>query len=162
MAYIEFFRATPQLVQILGLFAALPLLTGILLPPWPTAVIAITLNAGSYMAESYRSGLQAVPKGHVEAAESLGMSTLLVWWRVILPQALRIIQPAIGTITVGILMTTAFVYLVGVVDLMAEATNAEIFTVDFSVFFMVALIYVVLALSATLVNTLIERRLRLP
>jgi His/Glu/Gln/Arg/opine family amino acid ABC transporter permease subunit len=162
MAYIELFRGTPQLVQILGLFAALPILTGILVPPWPTAIIALTLNAGSYMAESYRSGFQAIPRGQVEAAESLGMTRLRVWRRVVFPQAVRIIQPTIGTITVAILMTTAFVYLVGVVDLMAQANNAQIFSVDFSVFYLVALIYAAMALLATGANALIERRLRLP
>jgi His/Glu/Gln/Arg/opine family amino acid ABC transporter permease subunit len=162
MSYIELFRGTPQLVQILALFAALPILTGILVPPWPTAVIALTLNAGSYMAENYRSGFQSVSRGQIEAAQSLGMPGIRIWWRVTFPQAIRVIQPTIGTIVVAILMTTAFVYLVGVVDLMAQANNAEIRSVDFSVFYLVTLVYAMLALSATGVNALIEKRLRLP
>jgi His/Glu/Gln/Arg/opine family amino acid ABC transporter permease subunit len=160
-AYIEFFRGTPQLVQMLAIFAGLPLI-GIEVAPWPSAIIALTLNAGTYMAEAYRSGFQAVSRGQREAASSLGMSRTTALRRVILPQVGRIAQPAIGQIVVAILLSTSFVFLVGVVDLTAQGNTAYQFTIDFSVYYEVTLIYLVLALAATALNSWLERRLRIP
>jgi glutamine transport system permease protein len=161
-AYIEFFRGTPLLVQLLALFAAVPMLTGVFVSPFATAVIALTLNTGSYMAESYRSGLQAVPLGQQEAAAALGMSRVIVFGRVVFPQAIRVILPAIGNIVVGLLMTTPFVYLVGIEDMMARANQILSFTGDISVYLFVTLIYVFLGLLLLWVNTWLEKRIRLP
>jgi His/Glu/Gln/Arg/opine family amino acid ABC transporter permease subunit len=160
--YIELFRGTPLLVQMLAFFALLPIATGIVLPPWPTAVLVITLNAGSYLAESYRSGVQAVSKGQREAAEALGLSSARIWTRVVLPQAVRIIQPSVGTILVAVLLATSFAYLVGVVDLMAQTENVQALTTDFSVFLFATLLYGIMALLLTWGNSVLERRLRIP
>jgi cystine transport system permease protein len=161
IAYIELFRGTPLLVQLIVFFAAVPVLTGIYLAPWPTAVLAITLNSGSYLAESYRSGVNAVPYGQREAALSLGIPTLRIWTRVILPQAVRIILPSIGTILVSILMGTSFAYLVGVVDLMARATGLYAISNDFSVYYLTTLLYAVAAVVLAIGFSMLERRLRL-
>jgi His/Glu/Gln/Arg/opine family amino acid ABC transporter permease subunit len=162
IAYIEFFRGTPLLVQILIIFAALPKLVGLFLPPFQTAVLALTLNAGSYMAESYRAGLQAVPRGQREAAVALGMSSPLVFWRVVLPQAIRVILPAVGNILISLLLTTPFVFLAGLEDMMAKAIQVLNRTADFSVYVLVTLIYVVLGLLLVWGNSRLERKLRLP
>ena len=161
-AYIELFRGTPLLVQMLAFFAFLPVVTGVLLPPWPTAVLVITLNGGSYLAESYRSGVQGVSKGQREAAEALGMSNPRIWTRVVLPQAVRIIQPSVGTILVALLLATSFAYLVGVVDLMAQTENVQALTTDFSVYLLATVLYGTMALLLTFGNSLLERRLRIP
>lgn len=110
IAYIELFRGTPLLIQLLTFFAAIPIVTGFQLPPFQTAMLALTLNAGGYLAESYRSGFQAVPRGQREAALALGMSEALAFWRVTLPQAIRVILPAIGNTIAGLLLTTPFVF----------------------------------------------------
>jgi ABC-type amino acid transport system permease subunit len=162
MAYIEFFRGTPLIVQILILFAALPQFTGLFLPPFETAVLSLTLNAGSYLAESYRSGLQAVPIGLLEAARSLGMRGVLVFRRLTFPLAIRVILPAIGNSLVAILLTTPFVFLAGLEDMMAKANQILNRTGDFSVFLLVTIIYVFFGLILVAGNTVLERRLRLP
>src|SRR5262245_31958673 len=71
--YVSFFRGTPLLLQILFIYLALPQ-AGIVLDPIPTAIAALSLNYGAYMTEVFRSGIQAVPHGQTEAAESLGMT----------------------------------------------------------------------------------------
>ena len=73
IGYIEIFRGTPLLVQLLTFFAAIPIVTQLQLPPFETAVVALALNAGAYLAEGYRSGLQAVPIGQREAGLAIGM-----------------------------------------------------------------------------------------
>jgi glutamine transport system permease protein len=160
MTYIEAFRGTPLLVQILLVFAALPILTGWFLSSFQTAILAMTLNAGSYMAESYRSGLEAVPKGQIEAAASLGMGSLLAFRRVIFPQAIRIVLPAIGNTVTGMLLATSFIFLVGLEDMMARANLILWKTGDFSIYLLVTVIYVSIGLVLVLATKYMERRLR--
>jgi His/Glu/Gln/Arg/opine family amino acid ABC transporter permease subunit len=161
VAYVEFFRGTPLIVQVLVIFAFLPSI-GIRFPAMETAVIALTLNAGGYMAEFYRAGIQAVPKGQIEAAAALGMNRWTTVHRLIAPVAIRVILPAVGNITISILLTTPFVYLVGLQELMARAGLIQIRTSDFTVYLEIVLIYVVLGLLLTAANSWLERRLRLP
>lgn len=162
LAYIEFFRSTPLLVQLLTVFAALPILTGIYLDPFPNAILALTLNAGGYLAESYRSGFEAVPTGQYEAAAAIGMSGPTRLRRVIVPQAFRIILPAIGNATIVIVLATPFVYLAGLQDLMGQANRIQLTFDDFSPFLMVSLIYIVLGVLLALGNGWLERKFRLP
>jgi His/Glu/Gln/Arg/opine family amino acid ABC transporter permease subunit len=162
IGYIEFFRSTPLLVQLLTIFAALPILTGIYLDPFPNAILSLTLNAGGYLAESFRSGFAAVPIGQYEAGAALGMSQWTRLRRVIAPQALRIILPAVGNATIVIVLATPFVYLVGLQDLMGQANRIQLTYDDFSPFLMVSLIYIVLGILLAAGNGWLERRLRLP
>ena len=159
--YIEFFRGTPLVVQVLAIFAYLPTI-GIVLPPFPTALLAITLNTGSYLAESYRAGLQSVPVGQREAAIALGMTQLNVFRRVVGPIALRLIVPSFGNIVMQILLITPFVYLVGLQEMMAKGNLIQMRTADFSVFALIILVYIVLGLAVSAASAWIERRIRLP
>ena len=82
--YVSFFRGTPLLLQILFIYLALPQ-AGIVLPAIPTAIVALSLNYGSYMTEVFRSGIEAVPHGQTEAAQSLGMTSRTTFRRIIAP-----------------------------------------------------------------------------
>ena len=159
--YIELFRATPLLVQLLAFYAGLPLL-GIMLSPWTTAVLVIVLNSGSFLAEAYRAGFNAVPRGQREAAQALGMGVWQEQVRVVLPQAFRVIQPAVGTTLVNALLCIPFVYLVGVPDLMAWTTKIAQFQGDLSVYLLATLLYVFMALVLSRGNAALERRLKIP
>jgi polar amino acid transport system permease protein len=159
-AYIEIFRGTPMLVQILVLFAALPILTGWFLTGFQTAILAMTLNAGSYMAESYRSGLEAVPAGQREAAASIGMGPMLAFRRVVFPQAIKIVLPAIGNTITGMLLATSFIFLVGLKDVMARSNLILWQTGDFSVYILATLIYVSIGLVLVGGTKYMEARLK--
>ena len=161
VGYIEFYRGTPLVVQVLAIFAYLPSI-GIVFEPFTTAVLAITLNVGSYLAESFRAGLQSIPSGPREAAIALGMSRLNVFRRVIAPVSLRIVVPALGNIVMQILLTTPFVYLVGLQEMMAKGALVQMRTADFSVYLLIIAIYVVLGLLISGAAAWIERRMRLP
>lgn len=161
ISYVEIFRGTPLIVQLLLAFAVLPTI-GIRLTPYQTAIIVLTLNAGTDMAELYRAGLQAVPRGQIEAAIALSMGRLTILRRVIIPLALRVILPAIGTMAVTMLLSTSFVFLLGLQDLMARGGLIYGRTSDFSVYLEIMVLYIVVGGVLTLLNHWLERRMLLP
>ena len=91
--YIQFIRGTPLLLQLFFIYYVLPY-GGIVLTPFVSGVIGLTLNYAAYMAEVFRSGIQAIPKGQWEAGSSSACRGTLLMRRIILPQAIRIIVPA--------------------------------------------------------------------
>ena len=152
VVYIELFRGTPILVQLFTFFFALPILISLYLPAYPTAVLVLALNAGGYLAENYRAGFEAVPNGQREAAAALGMTRFVALRRVVIPQALRVIVPSIGNTMIAILLTTPLTGVIGNPDMMFEATRAQGISHDFSVFALIAVIYVVLGLGLAWLN----------
>jgi len=139
--YIQFIRGTPLLLQLFFIYYVLPY-AGIVLTPFESGMIGLTLNYGAYMAEVFRSGIQAIPKGQWEAGSSVGMSRRLLMRRIILPQAFRIIVPPLGNFFVSIFKDSALVSVITMRDLMfsgellASATYKH-----FEIFTMVAVIY---------------------
>src|SRR3989337_2010174 len=106
--YVSLVRGTPLLVQIYFVFFALPRF-GIVLPSIPAGIIALSFNYGAYRTEIFRAGIQAVPRGQREAAEALGIPEQLVMRRIVLPQAVRIVIPAIGNDFIAMLKDSALV-----------------------------------------------------
>lgn len=94
-AYVELFRSTPLLVQLVFIYFALPNL-GLTLGAFQAAVIGFTLHYTAYISEVYRSGIVGVPRGQVRAARALGMKPFTAYRIVILPQAVRLVIPALG------------------------------------------------------------------
>ena len=160
--YIELFRGTPILIQLFAIYFGLAVALGILIDPWSASVIALTLNLGGYLAESYRSGISAVPTGHVEAALSLGFNRILVLRRVIVPEAIRTILPAVGNLTILMLLTSPISALIGNQDLLYRAIQVQSEHDDWSVYLLVAIIYAVLGLALSRANSSLERLLKLP
>jgi polar amino acid transport system permease protein len=162
--YIEVFRGTPILVQMLLFFFGLSILRpfGYFIEPFEATVIVLMLNSGTYLAEIYRSGFIAIPTGQHEAAAAMGMAGVVRFRRVISPQALRVILPGIGNMTIAILLTTPIGALIGNQDLLFHAFRIQDRTHDWSVIVLIAIIYVMLGLILAGGNTLLERRLRLP
>ena len=162
VVYIELFRGTPILVQLFTFFFALPILISLYLPAYPTAVLVLALNAGGYLAENYRAGFEAVPNGQREAAAALGMT--------------RVRGTAAGRRSAGAPghravdrqhhdrdpVDDALTGVIGNPDMMFEAARAQGISHDFSVFALIAVIYVVLGLGLAWLNGQLERRLRLP
>ena len=111
--YVSLFRGTPLLLQIIFIFYGLPQL-GILLPPIPAGVAALALNYGAYMTEIFRAGILAVPRGQREAAEAIGLPESLVMRRIVLPQATRIVVPAIGNEFIAMIKDSALVSVITV------------------------------------------------
>ncbi len=115
--FIELIRATPLLVQIFFLFFLLPEV-GITLPPLTTGILAIALYNSTLCAEVYRAGLQAVPRGQWEAAAALNLSTFRTFRKIIIPQSLPPIVPALGNYLIAIFKETPLLSFVAVGEIM--------------------------------------------
>lgn len=115
--YVSFFRGTPLLLQVLLIYLGLPQL-GLTLSAIPAGIIALSLCYGAYMAEIFRAGIQAVPRGQWQAALSLGLTPARTMRLVILPQALRLIVPPTGNQFIAMLKDSSLVSVMGVWELM--------------------------------------------
>ena len=122
LAYLWLFRGTPVLFQIIFVYNVLPSF-GIRLSAFVSAVLALSLNEGAYMAEILRSGLQAVRKGQRVAGLALGMTGAQVMRHVVIPQAARIVLPPIGNQMIGMLKLSALVSVVAVEELLLVANQ---------------------------------------
>jgi polar amino acid transport system substrate-binding protein len=125
--YVEFFRGTPVLVQLLFLYFGLPVL-GLAMPGWLTALVGLGLNYAAYESQVYRAALEAIPKGQYEAAYSLGMSPVLAFRRIVLPQALRIALPPMTNDFVSLFKDTSVAFAISVWELATayrELANAS-------------------------------------
>ncbi len=120
--YVSLVRGTPLIVQIFFIYFGLPQL-GIVLPSIPAGIIALSFNYGAYMTEIFRAGIQAVPRGQREAAEALGMPERRVMSRIVLPQAFRIVIPAIGNDFVAMIKDSALVSTIAVQELLWRASQ---------------------------------------
>jgi polar amino acid transport system permease protein len=118
--YVSLVRGTPLLVQIYFIFFALPF-AGIIIDPIPAGIIALGFNYGAYMTEIFRAGIQAVPRSQHEAAQALGMPERLAFRRIVLPQAVRIVIPAIGNDFVAMIKDSALISTIAVQELLWRA-----------------------------------------
>lgn len=114
--YVSLVRGTPLIVQIIFVYSALPQF-GIVLPPIVCGIFALSFNFGAYMTEIFRAGIQAIPRGQVEAAGAIGMTEAQIMRRVIMPQAVRIVIPAIGNDFIEMLKASALVSYVSLQEL---------------------------------------------
>jgi polar amino acid transport system permease protein len=152
--YVEIIRNTPFLVQLFVIFFGLPSL-GIRFNPLTAAVLAMTLNMTAYTTEVVGAGLDAVPRGQSEAAMALGLRPRQVFSKIVLPQALKVIFPALTSQLIIMMLESAVVSQISVRELSQEADLLQARTFrPFETYFVVTLIY--LAMSA-----LVRRVLRL-
>ncbi len=143
--YVQFIRGTPLLLQLFFIYYVLPY-GGIILSPFLSAVIGLTMNYSAYMAEVFRGGILAIPKGQWEAGLSIGMSRRLLLRRIILPQAMRIVVPAIGNFFVSIFKDSALVSVITMKDLMFSGQILAAATFKhFEIFTMVAVLYFIIS-----------------
>ncbi len=155
--YVVFFTNTPQLVQIYFLFFVLPQI-GILLSPFLAVLVGMTLNAGAYLTEIQRAGFDSVPRGELDAAETLGMSLAQTVRFVILPHVARTLFAPLSNQYIIMVLGTSMAAVFGVEELTGRAfsVNAETFR-SVEVFSIIAVLYVALTLIATLVLAVLGR-----
>ncbi len=157
--YVSLVRGTPLIVQIIFIYFALPQL-GVVIPALQAGIIALGFNYGAYMTEIFRAGIQAVPRGQREAAEALAMPEGLVMRRIVLPQAIRIVIPAIGNEFIAMIKDSALVSIIGVTELLWRAQsvgNQKFRTLE--AILIAALVYWVLTIVFSYFQERLERRM---
>ena len=158
--YVSLVRGTPLIVQLIFWYLALPQF-GIVLPGLVCGIFGLAFNYGAYMTEIFRAGIQAIPRGQIEAAAALGMTDRLTMRRIILPQATRIVIPAIGNEFIAMIKDSALVSYVGIQETFwrASTTGSRSFR-TFETLLIAALIYWVLTIGFSLLQERLERRMR--
>ena len=159
IAYIRVFQGTPLLLQLLLVFFGSDML-GFPIPPFISAVLGLSLNAGAFLGEIWRGSIQAVPRGQTEAARALGLHYLPVMLRVVAPQALRVATaPTVGFL-VNLVKSTSLAAVIGFVELTraGQLLNNATFR-PFAIFGTVAAIYFLLCFPLTVLARRLEVRL---
>ena len=158
--YIELSRNTPLLVQLFFLYFGLPKL-GIVLSAESCAIIGLTFLGGSYMAESMRSGLEAIDKSQIESAQSLGMGQMLMMKEVIFPQAMAISVPGICANMIFLIKETSVVSGIALADLMYVTKDLiGLYYETDEALLMLVIAYLIILLPVSILASILERRLR--
>lgn len=157
--YVEIIRGTPVLVQLFIFYYGISQFVNV--KEFPAAVIALGLNSAAYVAEIIRAGIQAVDKGQMEAARSLGMTKSMTMMHIIIPQAFKNILPALGNEFVTIIKESSVISVIG----LSELTRASDIVrtgcyKSFEPLLVVAAIYFVLTFTLSKVMGIGERRMR--
>lgn len=156
--YITIIRGTPMLIQIAFAAYVLPEL-GLKLSPFWASIFAISLNSAAYVSQIVRSGIQAIHKGQLEAAYVLGFSRLQTIYYIVLPQAFQVIFPALGNEFITLVKDSSLASTIGVAELTKEAGIIKNRTFDaLSVYCAVALFYLVITSTLSLVIAYIEKK----
>jgi polar amino acid transport system permease protein len=160
--YIWFFRGTPLLIQMVMIYSGLPQI-GIKFGVLGSVLVALITNEAAYMAEIIRSGFLAVPAGQTDAAKALGLSRTQAFAKVLLPQATRIILPAIGNSVNGLLKATSIASVISMEELMRRSEMVMQVKFDvLEVFAAAAVDYLVLTTLWDYVQRWLERRFDRP
>jgi amine acid ABC transporter, permease protein, 3-TM region, His/Glu/Gln/Arg/opine family len=157
--YISIIRGTPLLVQLFVIFYGLPAV-GVVIDPFPAAVIAFSLNVGGYAAEVIRAAILSVPRGQWEAAHTVGLSPRKTLTRIILPQAARVSVPPLSNTFISLVKDSSLASLILVSELFRQAQNIAAFSYEFmAVYLEAALIYWLFCLVLSFGQNALEKRL---
>lgn len=158
--YIELSRNTPLLIQLFFLYFGLPRV-GIVLSSEACAITGLVFLGGSYMAEAFRSGLEAVPASQMESGLSLGLTRFQVIRYVVMPQAIAISVPAFAANTIFLIKETSVFSAVALADLMYTAKDLiGLYYETTEALFMLVVAYLIILLPISIIFTMIERKLR--
>jgi polar amino acid transport system permease protein len=157
--YVEVFRCTPLLVQIVWFYYALPILLNFSLPAWLAAGLGLTLYMGAFCAEIFRAGVISIGRGQWQAGRALGMTHIQLMRRIVLPQAVRRMVPPLVNQSITQLKNTALLYVVAVPDLMytGSIVTAETYR-PLEVYTSVAAMYFMMLYPMTLFAKRLEVR----
>jgi polar amino acid transport system permease protein len=159
-AYVEVFRCTPVLVQLVWFYYALPMLSGIEMSATSAAILALSLYGGAFYSEIIRGGIASIDTGQTEAAMALGMTPAQSMRRIVLPQALKRMVPPLMNQSIIQLKNTSLVSVLAVPDLLyqGQAVTADTYR-PLEIYTLVAVIYFVILFPLTLLVGRLERRL---
>jgi His/Glu/Gln/Arg/opine family amino acid ABC transporter permease subunit len=157
VAYINIFRGVPALVSVIWVYFGLSLAVGVDFTVFQAGVIALSLLYSAFIAEIFRSALSAIPPGHREAGQALGMRPARVFFSVILPQAVKIALPNIGSMFIGMMKDTSTFTVIGLLEVVRVTQNLVSQTFQpFVLYTAAALLYVLAAFVIDVIFRLVE------
>ena len=158
--YVEVIRNTPLIVQLFFVAFGLPLLLGYSWPFWAHALLALTLNFSAYFAEILRAGFASVPAGQIEAAKALGVRPVVIFRKIVFPQAVATMYPSLNSQFIFLFLTTGIIAEIGVTDLTSAGLFIDSRTFrSFEVFLTLTVLYIAMALSFKAALNLAYRRM---
>jgi polar amino acid transport system permease protein len=158
--YIEVFRCTPLLVQLVWVYYALPVLIGVDMSATTACFVTLSLYAGAFYAEIFRGGIEAIDRGQWEAGQAIGMGQARIFRRIVLPQAIQVMVPSLINQTIMQLKNTSLVSTVAVGDLLYQGSVITAASYrPLEVYTTVAVLYFVVLFPLTLVADQLEQRL---
>lgn len=156
--YIWVMRGTPLLLQLIFVYYGLGMM-GITFPRFEAAAIAFIVNYAAYLAEIFRGGLQAIPRGQYDAAKVLGFTRVQTFFKIILPQVIKVIVPSFGNEVINLVKDTSLVYVIGLGDLLRAGNIAASRDVTLVPYLLVGLIYLLMTAIVTVLLRRSETRL---
>jgi polar amino acid transport system permease protein/polar amino acid transport system substrate-binding protein len=160
--YINIIRGTPLLVQTFFIYFGVTGAFGFPMTAMVAGIAALSLNAGAYLSEIFRGGIEAVPRGQMEAARSLGLSYRAAMLRVILPQALRIVIPSVVNQCIITIKDTSIISVIGLAELTMAGSQIVARTYrSFEVWLCVGVLYFVIIYTLSKLSKFVEKRLSL-
>ena len=157
--YIWVVRGTPLLVQLYVVFYGLPNL-GVVLEPFPTAVLVFSINEGAYCAETMRAAIESIPQGQMEAGMCVGMNWLQAMWHVVLPQAFRTAFPPLSNSLISMLKDTSLAANITVMEMfMVTQRIASRYYEHLALYIEVAIIYLLFCTVLTKLQAVCEKKL---
>lgn len=160
LAYIELFRDTPVLIQLIWFFYAFPIIIGVQLSPFNAALLGLALNTSAYCAEIYRGGIQSIARGQWEGARALGMRRSKILQRIILPQVFKRMLPAFTNRAIEVAKMSSLASVISVHELMYQGRLlSSTYYRPLEILTTVAVIYFILIYPGTWLSARLERRL---
>ncbi|WP_307975271.1 amino acid ABC transporter permease [uncultured Parolsenella sp.] len=161
--YTSIFRGIPLIVLLFIAYFATPQLTGYKISMFAASVLTLGLNGSATVSETLRGGIEGVDRGQYDASRALGLPYVTMMTRIIIPQALRSVAPALVNEVITVLKSSSLVATIGLMDMMRAAQSVQALTYRaFEPFIIVAAIYYVIVMCLTVVAACLERRLREP
>lgn len=157
-AYIWIMRGTPLLLQLIFIYYGLSMV-GITFPRFDAAIFAFIINYAAYLAEIFRGGLQAIPQGQLAAAQVLGLSKSQSFFRIILPQVIKIIVPPFGNEVINLVKDTSLIYVIGLGDILRAGSIAASREVTLIPYLIVGVLYLLMTGFVTVLLRQSEKKL---
>ena len=157
--YLLIMRGTPLILQLYGFYFGLNLLLGIRIERTMAAVVAFSLNYAAYFAEIYRSGIQAIPNGQYEAAKVLGFGKAQTFFKIILPQVVKIILPPMGSECMTLVKDTSLAHGIGVMEIYVVAANNMSRSRGMEYLIVAGIFYLIMNMIVSKVFGILEKRM---
>jgi His/Glu/Gln/Arg/opine family amino acid ABC transporter permease subunit len=157
--YVDFFRGTPLLMQIIFVYYALPYV-GINLPAPLAGIVALSINSGAYVSEIFRAGIESIDKGQIEAARSLGMSYMQAMRYVIIPQTMKRVLPPLTNEFVALIKDSSLLSVIAISELMRTAKEMMTWKMNPSSLTAAAILYLIITIPLTRLVSYLEKKMK--